>query len=160
MENIMKENRLISMVEFVLIPKHNYYGYKGQSYGAFHYNHNIRLEKYANFLNQPLNISMFVPAVFDGGKWVVLEDPNLNMNLTNPELKHQQYQQAKDKVIFEGWKFKEVTEVGIVIIDNKDKVLTWVDEDKSFFFWCGYTIQDLIKYKPTLTKYGQQQSGL
>ena len=54
---------------------------------------------YANFLKQPLKLEMFVPCDSDGN---VLANPNNNMNLKYPKLKHQQYRQAKEKVLFKG----------------------------------------------------------
>ena len=61
----MKENRLISMVEFVDRQAENY----ENEHECFYF-----CVDYAKFLNQPLNIGQFVPAFFDGGKWVVLEE--------------------------------------------------------------------------------------
>lgn len=146
----MKENRLISLNRFTLSQLEN----DENEHECFYF-----CVDYANFLNQPLNISMFVPAVFDDGKWVVLEIP-IKLNDKDSEVFYsasdkeiEQYQQAKDKVIFEG----------CIIADNE----LWFDAQKIAKFAFGKwifieseTIQDLIKYKPTLTKYGQQQSGL
>ena len=150
----MKENRLISMVEFVDRQAENY----ENEHECFYF-----CVDYAKFLNQPLNIGQFVPAFFDGEKWVVLEEPKdyeryLMMESDDNWIqlfgdwynKCRQYQQAKDNVIFEGW---EMT----VYVHG----VWWVEKDgycvKSDNKW---TIQDLIKYKPILTKYGQQQAGL
>ena len=150
----MKENRLISMVEFVDRQAENY----ENEHECFYF-----CVDYAKFLNQPLNIGQFVPAVFDGGKWVVLEEPKdyeryLMMESDDNWIqlfgdwynKCRQYQQAKDNVIFEGW---EMT----VYVHG----VWWVEKDgycvKSDNKW---TIQDLIKYKPILTKYVQQQAVL
>jgi hypothetical protein len=97
------KNELISMVE--LIDQ-----YRGKFYTKSYNDLTIEMvqkldlyENYANFLNTPLNISMFVPSIKVGDKWKVLENPNLNMNLKNPDFKHLEYQTAKDNVIFEGF---------------------------------------------------------
>ncbi len=61
----------------------------------------------------------------------------------------EQYQQAKDKVIFEGFELT-VNVHGVWWVESKSHA---VKSD------CKYTIQDLIKYAPTLTNYGKQISG-
>ena len=160
----MKEKELISMVEFVLKQDETLINPKSSTEHSdkLELSYNL-IQLYAEFLNQPLNICQFVPAVFDGGKWVVLEEPKdyeryLMMESDDNWIqlfgdwynKCRQYQQAKDNVIFEGW---EMT----VYVHG----VWWVEKDgycvKSDNKW---TIQDLIKYKPILTKYGQQQAGL
>jgi hypothetical protein len=142
------KNELISMVE--LIDQ-----YRGKFYTKSYNDLTIEMvqkldlyENYANFLNTPLNISMFVPSIKVGDKWKVLENPNLNMNLKNPDFKHLEYQTAKDNVIFEGC---YIDEWGTII--TRWRVLYIEDLKDS-------TIQDLIKYKPTLTKKGLEVSGL
>jgi hypothetical protein len=120
---------------------------------------------YMHFLNQPLNLGMFVPAIEVGGKWEVLEMPNKfedwMMGAYFPSSKShikqlEQYQQAKDTVLFEGFE----VEKNIYI---RNGLLTT-------FFLRGNeiweinrkfkTISDLIKYAPTLTAKGQELSGL
>lgn len=135
----MKE--LISMVDFVLTEN-----------ATNNYGHTLgRILNYAEFLNTPLNIGMFVPAVKVDGKWVVLEKPKEENYIfgvgDKPRkmiLDHQynkdleQYQKAKDNVLFEG---KEIV------------VNIWE-------FYENKTIQSLIKHKYTLTKKGLEISGL
>ena len=101
---------------------------------------------------------MFVPAIKVGDKWEVLEMPKdygtwINLKRDNVYLSLnawndcEQYQTAKDNVIFEGFeldgKFISHAQVSYLI-------------DRLHY----NTIQNLIKYKPTLTKKGIEVSGL
>jgi hypothetical protein len=150
----MKKNRLVSMVDYIQWIKFeppktdeshtNHFGYK---FGM--------VCKYANFINQQLNISQFVPAIFVGGKWEVLEMPskeNQPVWLEDELNQLEQYQQAKDKVLFEGFECdKDFSNV----IKNKDR-----DFALAISLLHKGTIQDLIKYNPTLTAKGLKDSGL
>ena len=141
------KNELCSMVDFVLAQPSEIQN-RITSFESIHH--------YAVFLEEPLNISQFVPAIKVRDKWEVLELPKrLDQNDPYIEAVHaranlklwQQYQTAKDNVIFEGFK-----------LDGKfishDQVSYLIDR-------LHYnTIQDLIKYKPTLTKKGLEVSGL
>ena len=66
----MKEKELISMVEFVLKQDETLINPKSSTEHSdkLELSYNL-IQLYAEFLNQPLNIGQFVPAVFDGGKW-------------------------------------------------------------------------------------------
>lgn len=156
----MNKNELISMVDFVLM------GIRECYKDTFEYN-----TQYANFLNQPLNISMFVPAIFEGGKWIVLEMPEhffewstrtlgttlseYELHIASPEC--QQYQTALDNVIFKGFECEAIRErCGNVFYLVKDS-----DGGNIYVSWNNSkTIQDLIKYKPKLAPRGMEQSGL
>ena len=118
---------------------------------------------YANFLSEPLNIGMFVPAIFMGGKWEVLEEPKwANHTTQSYKPAMHQFQQAKDNVIFEGLKFSNSSfEYEIysmfgesMSIEIKTKHIKAVHSESI------KTIQDLIKYSPTLTAKGLKDSGL
>ena len=93
--------KLISMTEFVLAQREK------------RNKDNIRFldcEKYANFLNQPLTLGMFIPCDEDGNvlekhfdydDWLKYKDHHTyGVNFIK---KCQEYQQAKDKVLFEGF---------------------------------------------------------
>ena len=58
------------------------------------------VKNYAYFLKQPLKLEMFVPCDEDGN---VLEDIIGNGMIHNYSEKVKQYEQAKDKVLFEGF---------------------------------------------------------
>ena len=129
-------------------------------------------ENYATFLNTPLNISQFIPAIKVGDKWEVLEMPEdydtwINFKRDNIYLSLntwndcEQYQTAKDNVIFEGFEWENTSfkyEVffrhGITSLEITTKCIKQIHVESI------KTIQDLIKYKPTLTKKGLEVSGL
>ena len=114
--------------------------------------HNL-IKQYANFLNQPLNLGMFVPAIEVKGKWVVLEHPDnmvfIDVMQQSEYLK--QYQLAKDKTLFKG--FDSVRYVNeIIIIKHKSYV-------GKFHISCK--VYNLIELKfLTLTAKGLNDSGL
>lgn len=137
----MKENKLISMVEFVLKSELDY---TSQTTGF------DKIKQYAKFLNQPLNLGMFVPAIEVGGRWEVISELQVSM-----------HQQAKNKVIFEGFKSynPERNSHGFSVISDTNGLpinfsLSGVAK------YPFKTIQDLTKYKPLLTNHGMQISGL
>ena len=149
----MKENRLISMVEFV-----------DQISEYTHESHNYKrgcdlMYNYKDFLNQTLNIGMFVPAVFDGGKWVVLEEPKVDKHNDDWFSDAEEFEQAKDKVIFEGFEICNYkgNEFYNSVSNNDGLILNFDGFEK---VQPPDPIESIIKYKPTLTKYGQKQSGL
>ena len=160
----MNENRLVSMCNYITVEEGRDCDFEDSYYNMI---------QYKNFLNQPLNIGQFVPAFFDGGKWVVLEVPSCEGQVkfsdpNSPENKaidkrykdsKEQYQQAKDNVIFEGFEVVQTNRAMYNALTFNSCELIFHTE-MGLFFKDNQTIQDLIKYKPTLTKYGQQQAGL
>lgn len=116
---------------------------------------------YRDFLKQPLNLSMFVPCKEADGKWVVLEEPKqlsdkdseVYYSSTDEEMK--EYQQAKERVLFEGFEWQKPNEEyseGSLICTDK-----WVCYDSSLKYRC---IESLIEYQPTLTPNAIKQLGL
>jgi len=97
---------------------------------------------YANFLNQTLNISMFIPAKLVDGEWVVLEHPNCIKEKRTAQFyndKMDEYQQAKENVIFEGFE----------ILDGFKNII--IDRDKKQIFLKYFDIiEDLIPFGLTL----------
>lgn len=98
---------------------------------------------YANFLNQPLTLGMFVPCDEKGN---VLNETNVYhkdrpLNEVEAEyfynIKTEQYQQAKERVLFEG-----------LIVDEKYLIEVYK------------TVEDLIQHSPTLTPNAVKQLGL
>lgn len=115
--------------------------------------------KFTRFCHETLNISIFVPAIKVGDKWEVLEMPNMfkyfeHRSTWYDETRYdwvedcEQYQTAQSNVIFEGC---YIDEWGTIITRWRD---LYIEDLKDL------TIQDLIKYKPTLTKKGVEVSGL
>lgn len=113
---------------------------------------------YTHFCNLKLNLGMFVPAVIVNAKWMALEEPenfkayikgNYSTSSKSELLLLQQYEIAQNNVLFEGF--------------------TYVKQELWFGFnmiYCskfrnGFTtIENLVKYKPTLTVKGLEISGL
>ena len=149
------KNELISMVDRLLeINSH----LKGNSDNRLEVLSFWKCIKYANFLNTPLNISMFVPAIKVGDKWEVLEKPKKPMawgggwqiEMHKYEIALEQYQTAKDNVIFEGFE-----------LNNQMIQSELVDVKYSAIQDGEYVVEELLTYgKPTLTKKGLEVSGL
>lgn len=133
--------KLIKMTDFVLEQKVSH----------------TQIIKYAKFLKQPLTLGMFVPCDEDGN---VLEEPiddsdrgrceyDLLKKLTFKE-KSEKYQQAKERVLFEGCfiNFK-----GEVIVKETDfQTLKYADSN--------WIIEDLIQFDLTLTQSVIKNIGL
>ncbi len=140
-----EKKKLISLIEFINSVK--------PSDDAYY-----QIKEYSDFMSRDLNIGMFVPAVFEGGKWVVLEDEKEPHDVHDPYYaqdfcRFKQYQQAKDNILFDGFVYDEEMEV------------VRGDWNLDIFYTDGRdinnkTIQDLIRYNPPLTAQGQKQSGL
>jgi len=106
--------------------------------------------KYANFLNQPLKLEMFVPCDEDEK---VLEEPDpiaigekISRNLFNPIYNNdevEQYQQVKEKVLFEG--------VNKYIKLGRFYYFYFNDCSIEFDTFNTGTIEDLVKHNLTLT---------
>jgi len=121
---------------------------------------------YATFLNQHLNLGMFVPAIEVDGKWEVLEMPknfeatmkgNYFTSSKSELFLLQQYQQAKDKVLFEGFELGNTTTQSYAVYNDDSRLIFSKDSNLCLD---EKTINDLIKYAPTLTAKGQELSGL
>lgn len=102
---------LLSMTDFVLQDKGN-----------------ILNIQYAKFLKQPIELWMFVPCDEVGN---VLENKSCNFSCSPSDFSEngkcglngcynqsKQYQQAKERVLFEGFKFKRETEISYILIED------------------------------------------
>jgi len=165
----------MSMTEFVLnIPSQ---GMEVQSIGIQGNNRYQKCIRYANFLSQKLELWMFVTCKLVEGVWVVLEEPKdwknwqdvYIANNTEGKTKDrytsqlsarrdcQEYQEAKDRVLFEGFKFKEAehsTHRSFIKFPNKSRMLLYPD------LWRLLTIEDLVKYNLELTPTAEKQIGI
>ncbi len=148
-------NKLISMVDRVLgyeydktRPVHSQYFDKWKAY-----------ETYANFLNTPLNLSMFVPCKKVGDEWEVLKRPDFrdyqdddcvtDWNLYNKD--EDEFMQAKENVLFEGCISAEYKEGLFYLKFINDFTLVFQDSD---------TVEWLVDEDITLTENGMIKSGL
>jgi hypothetical protein len=113
---------------------------------------------YANFLNQPLTLGMFVPCGFDGN---IIELPPPSSVAWSIDGKNQYdvgceiYQQAKERVLFEGFDTKFVQGVHekyyTVFFNNDTAWISWNESKK---------VEDLLRLEPTLTPTAIKQIGL
>jgi len=97
------------------------------------------LENHANFLSQKLELWMFVPCKLVEGVWVVLEFPILKGIPRNASFNakyqndRQEYQEAKDRVLFEGWVIMQRVGDSIVIFNDKSDIIEFIN-DKIWIF--------------------------
>lgn len=105
--------KLISMTAFV------------QQYlkGKVLYHHLEKVVNYSDFLIQILELWMFVPCKLIDGVWVVLEEPSgydlwiSGIVSDMPEFK--EYQEAKERCLFEGFEFKGETDFSWIFKHGK-----------------------------------------
>jgi hypothetical protein len=129
------------------------------------------------FLKKQPNVSMFVPAFFENGEWIVLEEPKEydcfikgiggHIDLTFQEYK--QYQTALDNVIFEGFEVEKDTykstkrtfwKIGTLRIAHELVFHTGKVEFTFDIADKAKTIEDLTKHNLTLTPKFAKELGL
>ncbi len=158
--------KLVSMIDFV--GKKAKQGVQaGRLYNKRQTDILFEIYKYRTFLNQPLSLGMFVPAIEVDGKWEVLEEPKVGRDkkysVQDKSIKSQiwhqnwhekieQYQQAKDRVLFEGFEFIEKDVFTNDLIFNHNSRYTRITVFS--------IIESLSDLEPTLTAKGQELSGL
>lgn len=101
--------------------------------------------RYANFLKQPLKLEMFIPCDDDGN---VLEEPD-SIGVGNDfyyERAFDQYQKAKEKVLFEGFEFKKTRAIHLYELFINDKFMFTYNSSTNAFLIVGSTIEHLVKY--------------
>lgn len=143
------------MVDFVLTGKYTATGH----------------ENYANFLKQPLEIWMFIPCKLVDGVWVVLEITINNSRELNSqfqdkklqkkfELNFNEYQEAKERCLFEGW-IVENKSIFTIWIENKTANICFTVRGKVNYNGINIqTIEDLVIYNLQLTPTAQKQLSL
>lgn len=143
---------LISMTDFVLTPMLTLVSKKVldklEPYQYHNYSHSANIN-YAKFLKQPLELWMFVPCDENGN---VLEEPYNDGNGDNYfGALLDEYQQAKERCLFEGF---ECQKQGKEILVTFDKNPVWVSWNNSKI------IENLVYLKPQLTQIAIKQLGL
>lgn len=115
--------KLISMVDFVFK--------QDEINGGFGQEEIDKVWEYAKFINQPLELGMFVPCDEDGN---ILKEPKLRFELMSyvETYDYKEYKKAKERVLFEGFEDKEQPFFAFGSFENR-------------------TIEDLVKYNLTLT---------
>lgn len=146
----MEDNKLISMVDFVVeqgkmtIVIDEWEGKRQESL--------TKIYNYANFLKQPLTLGMFVLCDLEGN---VMIKPNAYNNMLNTAdwmAYNSDYQQAKERVLFEGLEFDMGIGLNFYYIRNAISEITISVEKSINRFPNNYkTIEDIVRIKPTLT---------
>ena len=105
--------------------------------------------KEAVFQSQQPNIGMFVPAVCNNGVWRVLEEPTVDAYMQPKEMDKQYapYQQAKSKVIFEGWDLNcQISDLTILINNSIGQLWFHKDGQVTLNALKIHTLEDLVKF--------------
>ena len=161
-------NKLISMTDFILNQK------QSESFNekTFINESLISLEKirnYANFLRQPLKLEMLIPCdedrnVFEEPKIEDYFDDGFNFEFNQKHFKDvvlKEYYNAKEKVLFEGFKFKEYERM--ICFEKKGiEIFIYNKNYQTFSAPRGriITIEDLIMYEFELTESSVKQIGM
>lgn len=110
-----------------------------------------RCVKYANFLQIPLKLEMFVPCDNEGD---VLKEPKVRCDGGYDIDEVEQYQKAKEKVLFEDFHLLSFNPVDkSYYLANTDKRITvWIEPNDN--------IEDMIEYNLQLTQNAIKRLGL
>lgn len=117
-----------------------------------------RMQNYASFLKQPLELWMFVPCKLVDGDWVVLELPGSAPIHTHSKEYEKEWRLAKERCLFEGFELIENHEYCFklqISFDNFHETIDLVTDE---------TIEDLLTYSVNfdweLTSSALKQIGL
>jgi hypothetical protein len=123
-----------------------------------------------------LEIWQFVPCKLVDGVWVILKEPYdkdfytpmperngkkaWRTNRDKFELALKEYQEAKERCLFEG--FELITDKGeFITIQNINGYLNWNKKESHFMFYSGFCIERLMEsFDLELTPTAQKQIGL
>jgi len=131
------------------------------------------LVAYANFLSKKLELWMFIPCKLVDGVWVVLEEPDGD-NYKSDEEKEipkfdyfkykkdsEEYQEAKDRVLFEGFEKIITNNSGSFEIMKDGFQVYYYKSIPDYCLWLGSQkeklVEDLVKYNLELTQTAQKQ---
>lgn len=148
--------KLISMTDFVLEQKE-----KVNKHAIPYRIESLhKIENYAKFLKQPLELWMFVPCDKNGN---VLEEPLHYTEFTRNETN--KYQQAKERCLFEGFyvsEGKDTTPTDVKSVTNGKFHFFWFNNIKKWYLSQGFSIiEDLTeeRYNIQLTPTALKQIG-
>ena len=145
----MEKVILKSMVDFVL-EQNNLMHHELTTADQFRIHDKIH--NLAIFLKQPLNLGMFVPAKKVNGVWVVLEKPTETHEVVfNDSECLKEYQEAKDRVLFEGFKYDLVEDNVVFVFENGNE---WRFD---CFDMKNQTIESFTEYTLELTSTAKKQ---
>lgn len=129
-----------------------------------------KLENHVDFLIQKLELWMFVPCKFVEGIWVVLDHPDVKEQFYRDHYDggwwnsfvdyKKECQEAKDRVLFEGFEIKEYSGK-LLSVEYKGVSVFFKIPVKEWYTPNGFdAIEDLVKYNLELTPTAQKQIGL
>jgi hypothetical protein len=108
------------------------------------------IRDYAKLLKQVPNVGMFIPAKLVDGKWVVLEEKE------NYQDNFEEFEEAKENVIFKGFELVEAHEDYIHIKSDEVYLVFDIEEGGAIDFETQKsngsieTVEDLVKFNLTL----------
>lgn len=113
----------------------------------------LKIFNYAKFLKRPLKLGMFVPCDEDGD---ILEEPtDYEQRLPNMMTEYNdevyRYKQAKENVLFEGFKIYDY-KLNVFFYLGRKKTLSY-DKKRKDFITIGFlpeTVEDLINVSPQI----------
>lgn len=117
---------------------------------------------YVNFVKQILELWMFVPAKLVDGVWVVLEEPfNDGQNDQYYLSALDEYQEAKERVLFEGFEYDKHTNQ----LKNNDNMYLFFGARYCDVYYKNETkflesIEEITKYNLVLTESAKKQIGI
>ena len=146
------------MVEFILSQKEK----KESEMDVLEWYNYVRIMNgYANFLNQPLALGMFVPCDEEGN---MLEKPECTCDVNKKTCKLNEYQEAKEKVLFKGVTYDNVdSQFNVRFYFVSDCQVLNIQPDGSRIYWHHDNIEGLLRDTSkgiTLTKTAIKEIGL
>lgn len=165
-------DKLISMVDFVLeqISERN----KEPEYDSFEFMEKV--SNYAKFLKQPLTLGMFVPCDLDGNVLEIPHEDNskygnigIDGKFNNAQFfkESEEYQEAKERVLFEGWEIMQRIGDSIVVFNDNSDIIEFINYKVWIFDeYQGVNINELYFYSEKedipfrLTESAKKQIGL
>jgi len=125
---------------------------------------------YANFIKKPLKLEMFVPCSNENGLPLSLEGL-IDSGFVLDEIEFNEYEQAKEKVLFEGFEFFDnpknclnnmLGDYGVFKYGDGFGITTHEKGKCYHSYFCIITIEDLIRIEKgiSLTQNALKQLGL
>ena len=150
--------RLVSMTYFVLEQTKNFNAVVYYDLETASINLIERIENYAMFLKQPLKLEMFVPIDQKGNvlEEPIFHEPNNENEIGNYQILIDEYDEAKEKVLFEGFELVRFIdkENPCYVVSNGENEVTFHIGLYNFSKGVNFakTIEDLIHIQPILTE--------
>lgn len=158
--------KLISMADFVLEQSKIEKSEASEMSWLWEHVYEVeRIEKYANFLKHPLNLSMFIRCKLVNGVWFVLEKPKnysaFEVGMSSQDFRYNvfecvEYKESKDRVLFNEVPFHFPSK-NTVLLSFKETIVPYNLQEQSFYCDKLNIIEDLIKYNLELTETAKKQ---